>query len=458
MSVVDNLVKFIPEVVRPTEKVVSFGTKMKWTGFVLLAYFILAQINLFGVAESALEQFEAIAVLIGAKFGTLMSLGVGPIVTASIILQLLNGSGVLSYDTSTAEGKRKFQSLQRLLAFSFIIGQSIIYVALGGLSPNPIYAGTSTYFTLQVLITIQLFIGGFLIMLMDDLVQKWGLGSGIGLFIVAGVSQQVMIRFFSWFTPEGSEYAVGAVWALIQSIQAGDMNYAVLTMSGIFFTILVIGISIFVQSMKVEIPLSFGRVRGHAIRWPLNFMYTGVIPVILIAALLANIQIAAQLLSNAFPSINAEAVQAFVSAPNLVPAIIQSQTIFIGWMPYLQFLSYFLIFLVGCIVFSWFWVQSANMDARSQAKNIMKSGLQMPGFRKDPRVMEKVLNRYINPLTIMGAITIAILAVLADVTGSFSSGTGLLLVVMILYKMYQDIAKQHMSDFNPQMRNLFGGN
>lgn len=457
MTIIDKLIQLLPEVTKPTEKRLPFSTKMKWTGIILVLYFILGQIELFGVAEVALEQFSSLAMILGAKFGTIISLGIGPIVTASIILQLLNGSGLFKFDTSSPEGKKKFQGIQKLTAFGFIIFEAIVYVMLGGLSPSAELAGTSIYSLLQFLIIIQLFLGGFMIMLMDDLLHKWGIGSGISLFIAAGVSQQIVVRLFSWVKPDGSDFSVGAVWGFFQAFHEGNMNYALLMLFGILATVLVFGLSIYAQAMKVEIPLSFGRVRGHGIRWPLNFLYTSNIPVILIAALLANIQIGAQLLSKVIPSLDAQTIQSWVSGPNILSAIIQSKSIFIGITPYLQVLVYLLIFLVGATVFSWFWVQTSGMDARSQAKNIMRSGLQIPGFRKDPRIMEKVLNRYIAPLTIMGAVTVAVLAVFADILGAYGSGTGILLTVMILYRFYEDIAKQHMEDFNPAMKGFFGG-
>ena len=113
---------------------------------------------------------------------------------------------------------------------------------------------------------------------------------------------------------------------------------------------------------------------------------------------------------------------------------------------------YIIFMIIGAVIFSIFWVQTAGMDARSQAKQIMSSGLQIPGFRKDQRVLETLLNRYIWPLTVMGAITVGFLAALADLTGALSRGTGILLTVMIVYKLYEEIAKQHMMDMHPMMR------
>ena len=456
MSFIDKVISILPEVSRPEQKKLAFSTKFKWTIVVLVFFFLLGKIQLFGVASSSLDRYANLALLLGAKFGSLISLGIGPIVTASIILQLLNGAGILSIDTSTPQGKKKYQGIQQLTSFFFIIFESIVYVMLGGLSPDPMYLGSSTYSILQFLIIFQLFLGGFMIMLMDEIVQKWGFGSGISLFIAAGVSETIFVRMFSWVKPVGSDYSVGAVWSFFQGLSNGALSYSFLMLSGILVTLLVFGIAIYFQSMKVEIPLSFGRIRGHGIRWPLNFLYTSNIPVILIAALLANLQIAAQLLSKVFPAINPQAIQGWVTGPRLLPLIIQNHTLAIGWLPYAQALVYLLIFLGGSILFSWFWVQASGLDAKSQAKNILKSGLQVPGFRKDPRVIERLLDRYIKPLTVMGAIAVALIATFADMTGAFGTGTGILLTVMIIYKLYEDIAKEHLGDMNPAMRRFMG--
>jgi len=82
--------------------------------------------------------------------------------------------------------------------------------------------------------------------------------------------------------------------------------------------------------------------------------------------------------------------------------------------------------------------------------------LQIPGFRRDERVLERLLDRYIMPLTIMGAITVGIIASLADLTGALSRGTGILLTVMIIYQLYESIAREHMMDMNPMMRKFMG--
>jgi len=441
MAWFDGFLNNLPEVAAPTQKKLSFKQKMTWTLSILVIYFTLGLIPVFGASSSTRLNLEFLSMVLGAQFGSIISLGIGPIVTASIILQLLNGSGLVKFDLTSAEGKKRFQGLQKVLAIFFIILEAFIYVNLGGISPAP---GVS-----HLLLIFQLFIGGVMIMLMDEVVSKWGFGSGISLFIAAGVSKTIFTQLFSPLKEQGSSYVIGKVWQTFQAFLAGDVPTAGLAIGAILATLAVFAFVVYVQSMKVEIPLSFGRIRGHGIRWPLNFLYTSNIPVILVAALLANIQLFATLIGGQ----NA-AITAWVRAPNLLNGLVTGSMTGIMMA---QALVYLLIMAGGSVLFSWFWVQTSGLDAKSQAKQIMSSGLSIPGFRKDARVLERLLQRYIGPLTIMGGIAIGLLASVADLTGAIGSGTGILLTVMIVYKLYEEIAKQHMYDMNPMMRKFMGG-
>ncbi len=463
MSFLDNILTNLPEVAHPTQKKLSFKEKLKWTGIILVLFFILGLVPLFGLGQNALQRFELLSVILGASFGSIISLGIGPIVTASIVLQLLNGSGLVKFDLTTKEGKQRFQGIQKILAVFFVIFEASIYVFMGGLAPPEAFAGTGLYFQLELLLVFQLILGGILIMFMDEVVSKWGFGSGISLFIAAGVSQSLFIRLLSPLpSPTNPGVATGAIPALFQSLAGGDPQTALLMIAGILSTVLVFVMAVYAQAMKVEIPLSFGRVRGHGIRWPLHFVYTSNIPIILISALLANIQLWARLLQNwGFPILGtfagnapATGLVAWITPPDIVGSAIRGG-LTLGTL--VQGLTYTILLIIGAVIFSWFWVQTSGMDARSQAKQIMASGLQIPGFRKDERVLERLLQRYISPLTIMGAMTVGVLAGLADVSGALTNGTSLLLTVMIIYRLYEDIARQHLMDMNPMLRKFMGG-
>jgi preprotein translocase subunit SecY len=467
MSTLDNILTNLPEIKAPEQKKLGFKEKLKWTSVILVAFFVLGLVPLYGLGENSLQQFEFLSIILGASFGSIISLGIGPLVTASIVLQLLNGSGLVNFELNTIEGKKRFQGFQKLLALFFIVFEAGIYVFMGGLAPSAAL-DPSQFRIMQFGLVGQLIVGGVLIMFMDEIVSKWGFGSGISLFIAAGVSSQIVIRTFSPLGSAGTwalgtgQPAVGQIWVLFSSLAGGNPIGAILALSSILATILIFCLVVYLQAMKVEIPLSFGRIRGHGIRWPLNFIYTSNIPVILIAALLANVQLWARLMENwGFPilgtfsgGVAATGFVLWITPQNLVQALLTG-----GFS--LANVAYSLVyagFMVGgSIVFSIFWVQTSGMDAKSQAKNMISSGLQVPGFRRDQRVMETILNRYIFPLTVMGGATVGFLAAGADLLGALSNGTGILLAVMIIYRLYEEIAKQHMMDMHPSLRKMMGG-
>jgi preprotein translocase subunit SecY len=473
-----GIFKFIPEVRKPEEKKLSFNIKLKWTLIVLGAFFILANIPLFGLSENALIQFEYLAIILGTDFGSIISLGIGPIVTASIILQLLTGAGIINIDQNTEEGKKLFQGIQKLLVFFFIVFEAIVFVMLQGLQAAPGFAW---------LVILQLILGGLAIYYMDEVTSKWGFGSGVSLFIAAGVSWRLFTSAFQFIDTNGrlcfgGVPCPGRFLALIQAILDKIPVEFVSALAAILATILIFLLIIWAQSLKVEIPLSFGRIRGYGVKWPLAFFYSSTIPVIFTAALVANVQLFGGLIQNAaeaciatgscsgFGSIAAKlttfigtfvqgqpvsGIAFWMGSTNILDAIIRGS----GGIPrfILQGITHILTFVILSTVFSIFWVKTANMDARAQAKKITSSGLQVSGFRQDERVIESILKRYIMPLTVMGGIAIGFLAAITDLLGALVSGTSILLVVMIIFQFGQNIAQQHQTDMNPAMRKFIGG-
>lgn len=452
------LVSFLPEVDRPKEKRLSFNTKLKWTGIILILYYALLHIPLYGLGRNALEQFESLSIILGASFGSIISLGIGPIVTASIVMQLVVGSGLLNIDMTSKEGKAKFQAMQKIATIVFIALESVIYVFMGGLAPALDLVGTSAYLWLQVGLVVQLFVGAYLIVLMDEVVQKWGFGSGVGLFIAGGVARQIMIQAISWLpSPTNPGIPTGRIPYLFFALREGDPTGALIAIIALVATVGVFMLAVYGQAMKVEIPLSFGRVRGYGMRWPLRFLYTSNIPVILIAALMANIQLWARLLQNwGHPILGTftgntptSGLAKMVASPDIVRGLVAGSGV--GEL-LTQAVVYTLIMVAGSILFSVMWVKTSNMGADAQAKQILASGLQIPGFRRDERVLASILNRYIPGLTIMGGALVGLLAASADLSGALSRGTGILLTVMIIYRMYEEIAKQHAYDMHPALR------
>ncbi|MFA5405988.1 MAG: preprotein translocase subunit SecY [Candidatus Nanoarchaeia archaeon] len=459
-KLLDNL----PEVSQPTKKL-DFKEKIKWTGISLVIYFLLSLIPLYGLDPNYQSKFEVLSVLLAANFGSIISLGIGPIVTASIILQLLVGAEVIKIDTNTHEGRQTFQGTQKLFSIVFIIFQNLLYAISGAL---PAAGGLPINIAM---IVIQLVIGSFLIMFLDEVVSKWGIGSGISLFIAAGVSREIFVNALNPLPdPSNPLLAIGNIPKAITLIIQGLPGEAFWPIFIVAVTALVFIISTYLQSIRVEIPLSFGRFRGFSYRYPLKFVYTSNMPVIFAATLIATMQFWGLTMYNmGLPllgtyekvtygtqtqDVPASGLVYYLNPPTIRQIVTQGLTSDFG----LSILIYSLFMIVGAVLFSLLWINIGGQGADNVADQILNSGLNIPGFRRDKRILTKVLDRYIKPLTILGGASVGAVAVVADLFGALSRGTGILLTVMIIFQFYEQIKRDHYNELPLWLKNLMKKN
>ena len=500
MSGYDILLQKLPSISQP-KVYLSFKSRLKWTGGILLLYLILAQIKVFGISASERSRFQFLELILGANIGSLMTLGIGPIVTASIILQLLVGSKVLPWDLKTEAGRLRFQGTQKIMTILFSVVEAYAFVSFGVITPVDSTIGTS------LLLIGQLAFGGFIVLLMDEVVSKWGIGSGVSLFIAAGVSRTIFIGLFSPIVPPGTSIPSGIIPGMIAYLQIGELSQAFITLLPFVGTVLIFFFVVYIQAIKVDIPLAFTSIRGFGRRWPLKFLYTSNIPVILAAALIANLNlIGSSLASRGFTFIGeydasgfaVSGLISFLSPPrsieiqlfmltfvaitfigSITAYLMKSQRLLklsltsagVGFVVALvvmtsfpglptaldaiRLITYLIFFSVVCTIFSIIWVSTAGMDSDSVAAQIEDLGLQVPGFRRDPRIIRQILDRYIPMLAILGGITVGMLAAIADITNSLGTGTGILLTVMIIFNFYEIIAARYMEDMHPGLRKFF---
>jgi preprotein translocase subunit SecY len=201
-------------------------------------------------------------------------------------------------------------------------------------------------------------------------------------------------------------------------------------------------IVVYAQNMRVEIPLAYGRFGGIRGRYPIRFLYASVIPVILAMMLFANIQIA-----NAALGGRLQTVVDYTTPPPSLSALADNPV---------QGAVYLGILVGLCMGFAYLWISMTGMGPRDVARQLDRSGMLIPGFRRDVRVMEKVLGRYIITVTLLGGAFVGALAAVADLTGALGTGTGILLTVGIVYGLYEEIARERVSEMFPAVRRLLG--
>ncbi len=482
----------IPSVERP-KRHVPFKEKFGWTIGILLLYFILTNVPVFGLSPESIDIFAQYRAFFAGATGSILALGIGPIVTASIILQLLVGAGIIRLDLTNPEDRAAYQDFQRFLVFVMIALEAAPQILGGFLKPNVDLANNLGVppELISFLIFIQLFIGGVLIVYMDEVVSKWGIGSGVSLFILASISQAIVIGLFNWVSPTG-KLPPGIFPRLYYIFTHYPIDY-LLSLSGLAFifidggilalitTIVIILLVVFAEGTRVEIPLAHTLVRGARGRFPIKLIYASVLPMIFVRALQANIVVLGLILYQHGITILGEYAPGtskpisglmFLLSPvrspyDWVPALVKDPARnpyapyfadMPDWMIILHLLVDATILIVGGILFAIFWVETSGMDARTVAQQIAKSGLQIPGFRKNPKILEKVLSRYIPKVTILGGAAIGLLTLIANMLGTVGnvSGTGLLLAVSIAYHFYEDLTREQLTEMHPMLRKFLG--
>jgi preprotein translocase subunit SecY len=476
----------MPSVRRP-EGHVPFKRKLTWTAGILVLYFFLTNVFLFGLPQGSTgnEVFGQFRSILAGGQGTILQLGIGPIVTASIVLQLLGGADLLGLDTqNNPRDQILYQGLQKLLVVVMIFLTGLPMVFAGGFLPaSQLVAQSLGIGTIGVkwLIFAQIFVGGLLILFMDEVVSKWGVGSGIGLFIIAGVSQRLIGGLIS-VDPLGQS---GIIPTWIGMIAGSVEMPPLLTPSGVealligtgqiiplLTTVAIFAVVVYAESVRVEIPLSNARVKGARGRYPVKLIYASVLPMILVRALQANIQFLGRILNAQLGSLPAwlgtySQGQAtgglfYFLAPIRNPS---DWMWFAGggggntpWEIMLRVGVDLTFMVIGGAIFAIFWVETTDMGPDATAQQIHNSGMQIPGFRQNVRSIQRVLEQYIPQVTVLGGALVGLLAVLANMLGTIGgvSGTGLLLTVSITYKIYEEIAEEQLMEMHPMMRQMFG--
>ncbi len=506
-----------PAVTRP-EGHVHFRTKLLWTTGVILTYFILSNILVWGLSAETVDIFAQFRAILAGAAGSIIHLGIGPIVTGGIILQLFQGAGIFDLDLQDPEDKQIYQGTQKILVFLSIWITGIPQV-FGFLEPSQALIGWVGNGWARTLIALQIGVGGYLIFVMDEIISKWGIGSGVSLFIVAGVSQSVFTGLFSWLpsvagqplspvrNPPGGLFPkiayIISEMSLSEVVHGGGYEQIAFvgTNSLVSFlsTIVVFVVVVWAESTRIELPLSHARVRGARGRYPIRLMYTNVLPLIFVQALLANANLIGILLWSgpladlpfiggaewvgSYPFIDSPGqaggseTQAFSGIayylsqiqglgswliPLIAPELAQQVSQVTLFRSDLQIIMHVVVYstvtIIGCIIFSIFWAETASMGPSDVARKIQQSGMQLPGFRRDTRILERVLERYIPTIVIISGAVLGILSVFASLFGTIgqATGSGLLLTIGILSRTYEQIAKEQMMEMHPMMRSLFG--
>ncbi|HDI74352.1 MAG: preprotein translocase subunit SecY [Thermoprotei archaeon] len=461
----------LPEVPRP-RRPVSLKEKLFWSALVVIVYLIMCEVPLYGIpyGRGGFEELFFFRIILASRKGTLAELGIGPIVTSGIILELLVGSKILELDLSKPEDRSFFTGAQKLLAIIFAAVEALAFI-LGGsygyLSPN-----------VAAIVFTQLLFASIAVILMDEMIQKgWGIGSGVNLFIAAGIAQQVFWQVFSPVGPfDGLPLGVVPALsvALLNATSTGNWEILLTVISrrglpdliGLISMIAFFVLIIYMENMQVEVGVSLAKYRGLKAKIPFKFLYVSIIPLIFASILYTDIYMFSQIIWSRFNRDNSNewlnllakfeikdgrivplpgCLVYYITPPRGIESLINDP---------IHVALYALITIGFCMLFGMLWVELTGMDPKSQAEQLVSAGMQIRGFRLSSRIIANLLRKYIPILTVLSSIIVAIISVLGDILGVIGSGIGILLLAGILVQYQGIIAQERALEAYPLLRKL----
>ena len=418
-----------------------------------------------------------------------MELGISPIITSGMVMQMLAGARLIEVcykcayrplpyigialillyirlvcffcqvDFNVKEDRNLFSGAQKALGILITIGEAVAYVVSGMYGDlGSIGAGNA------ILIITQLFCAGLIVLTLDELLAKgYGLGSGISLFIATNICETIVWKAFSPTTintGRGTEFE-GAVIALfhllitrnnkIQALREALYRQNLPNLTNLLATVLIFVLVIYFQGWRVNLPVKYQKYRGQEGNYPIKLFYTSNMPIILMSSLVSNLYFVSQLLYNRAPTnvlvrllgkwqdldgspgqkIPVGGIAYYISPPRSLAEVLYD--------PF-HAVFYLVFILTACALFSKTWIEVSGSSARDVAKQLRDQQMVMKGHRDSALI--HVLNRYIPTAAAFGGMCIGALSVLADFMGAIGSGTGILMAVTIIFQFYESFVKE----------------
>ncbi|KAI9450551.1 SecY protein [Russula earlei] len=470
LNLVRPFLPILPEVSSPDRKV-PFNQKVLWTAVTLLIFLVCSQVPLYGIMSSdSSDPFYWMRVILASNRGTLMELGISPIVTSGMIMQLLAGANLIDVDFSLKEDRGLFSGAQKcerahacasypltcygtVFALLISLGQATVYV-LTGLYGQPRDLGAGVC----LLLIIQLVAAALIVILLDELLQKgYGLGSGISLFIATNICESIVWKAFSPTTintGRGPEFE-GAIISLFhllftwndkgRALREAFWRERLPNVMNLIATLAVFAIVIYLQGFRIEIPVKSNRFRGQRGSYPIKLFYTSNMPIMLESALTSHIYIVSQMLFSRFPDNYLvkllgvwepmEESAQLAATSGFAYYISPPRTVHAAFVDPIHTILYLLFMTSVCAIFSKTWIEVSGSGPRDIAKQLKDQQLVMAGHREGS--MYKELKRVIPTAAALGGAVLGLLSVTADLMGAIGSGTGILMAVTIIYSYWE---------------------
>ncbi|KAJ9450417.1 Protein transport protein Sec61 subunit alpha [Diplonema papillatum] len=454
------ILTLLPEVQKPRKKL-DVVDRLVYTGLALMVFLVCSQVPVYGIRPRAEDAFYWMRAILASSKGTVMELGIGPMVTASMVLQFLRGTKLLSLNESSSRDRIVLQGTEKAFGLVITVVMAVLYVYNGAYGD----VRQIGYFTCALIVS-QLVIAGVICLLLDEMLQRgYGFGSAISLFIATNICESIVWQAFSFFTIQtgrGVEFE-GAIIALFNGLAVAPNKYAAVVdaMSrthlpncmSLLSTVVVFVAVIFAEGLVVNLPLYHAKTK-QGVAHKVKLFYTSNMPVILQSALVSNTYFISTVLSQRFkdnPIVGLLGTwkESRLHQGRSVPAsgVIYYMTAPQGaWSEdVLHSIVYVLFVVFTCALFSRAWSTVSSMTSRDMAKQYYQNGYSVRSSSSSSvGQLEAYLDQDIRTACTLGGVAIGALTILADALGAVGSGTGILLAVTSIHSYYEQLQQEGM--------------
>lgn len=462
LDVVTPFLGFLPEVARP-KKMPGIKDRIMWTAVALFIFLICCQVPVYGSRPTKTsDPFYWMRVVLASNKGTLMELGISPMITSNLILELLAGVGVISVNQNDRRERANFEGAQKIFALVITLIEAAAYVS-SGMYGNVADIG----FFSCALIVAQLMIATTICLLLDELLQKgWGLGSGSTLFIATNICDTIVWKSFSPTTintGRGTEFE-GAVIAFfhllisrndkVRALREAFYRPQLPNVVNLLSTLAIFLIVVFLQGFHVNLATVRRSPPAPAEPFQIKLFYTSNMPIILQTSVISNFNFFSQILYRRFSNnflvslLGKWETREYSSSGQMFPVgglayyITAPHTITDMFNDPIHAIFYITFVLVMCAMFSKVWIGVQRTAPRDMAKKLLAEGKRLKQYRDNEDDIAVALNRYIPTAAAFGGLCIGALTILADFLGAIGSGTGILLAVTMIHQYHEVLQRE----------------
>ncbi|GMM30386.1 Ssh1 protein [Martiniozyma asiatica (nom. inval.)] len=478
LDVAKPLASLLPEIELPYERV-SFDDKIVYT-IASAAIYLLASVPLSGIQPSKIvDPFHWLRFSFASQSGTLLELGVLPVLTAGFFWQTLAALRWCKVNFNSLEERQLFQSLQKITAIFLGFFYSTLLVYSGYFKPVDHFVSQShqSGFLADSLIILQLTVASAAVTYLCELLEKgYGFGPGCMAFIAVttayklagsvigfgyapwskdGQAEGVLVQLFNSLFSKGFIYTIYNAFTRIENINLAQVYLAFITLFCLMYT----------YNFRSEISIKSSKVRSMITTYPIRLFHSGALPLIFTLTVIYNANIYAYAFSkivcpipfianweiNAYTKKTADLTSGllyFISSSNASTSIILNLTRIVVSISFIT---------IVCALFGRSWFKLAGSSGKDLARQFKEQDITVIGYRD--ATIARELNKLISSASTAGSVVLGLTTSIAEATGysqGFATGVGIgmLCAMSVLEDIMTDVQQGNAN--GTQFQQVFG--